>query len=76
VREGVIDAQWADNMVAQFTSLLEGEFEAAKSYLPNKADWFEGRWAGLGKPGTPETERRNVVTCHRRGRRSARSAKC
>jgi 2-oxoglutarate dehydrogenase E1 component len=62
VREGVIDAQWADNMVAQFTSLLEGEFEAAKSYLPNKADWFEGRWAGLGKPGTPETERRNVVT--------------
>ncbi|CAA9546170.1 MAG: 2-oxoglutarate dehydrogenase E1 component [uncultured Sphingosinicella sp.] len=46
----------------QFTKLLEGEFEAAKTYLPNKADWFEGRWTGLGKPGTPETERRNVQT--------------
>jgi 2-oxoglutarate dehydrogenase E1 component len=61
-REGVIDANWVDNYIAQFTALLEGEFEAAKSYLPNKADWFEGRWAGLGKPDTPETERRNVAT--------------
>ena len=26
------------------------EFEAALSYLPNKADWFEGRWSGLGAP--------------------------
>jgi 2-oxoglutarate dehydrogenase E1 component len=42
--------------------MLEDEFEAAKSYLPNKADWFEGRWSGLGKPDTPETERRNVST--------------
>ena len=23
------------------------------SYLPNKADWFEGRWAGLGRPDEP-----------------------
>jgi 2-oxoglutarate dehydrogenase E1 component len=62
VREGVVDRAWIDANVAQFTLLLEGEFEAARTYLPNKADWFEGRWAGLGRPGTPETERRNVVT--------------
>jgi 2-oxoglutarate dehydrogenase E1 component len=61
-REGVIDADWVEGVVTQFTSLLEGEFEAAKSYIPNKADWFEGRWAGLGKPDTPETGRRNAST--------------
>jgi 2-oxoglutarate dehydrogenase E1 component len=61
-KEGVIDAQWVEQRVAEFTALLEAEFEAAKSYLPNKADWFEGRWAGLGKPDTPETGRRNVST--------------
>jgi 2-oxoglutarate dehydrogenase E1 component len=62
VREGVIDQAGIDRLVDQFTKLLEGEFEAAKTYLPNKADWFEGRWAGLGRPDTPETERRNVPT--------------
>jgi 2-oxoglutarate dehydrogenase E1 component len=62
VAEGVIDQAGVDRLVDQFTKLLEGEFEAAKTYLPNKADWFEGRWAGLGRPGTPETERRNVQT--------------
>ena len=30
---------------------IESEFEAGSSYLPNKADWFEGRWQGLGRPG-------------------------
>ena len=60
--EGVVDQAWIDQQVHQYQTLMEGEFEAAKSYLPNKADWFEGRWAGLNKPATPETERRNVST--------------
>jgi len=62
IREGVIDRAWIDNYINEYTGLLENEFEAAKSYLPNKADWFEGRWSGLGKPATPETGRRNVST--------------
>jgi 2-oxoglutarate dehydrogenase E1 component len=62
IAEGVVDQAWVDAQVAQFTQLLEGEFEAARSYLPNKADWFEGRWAGLNRPATPETARRNVQT--------------
>jgi len=62
VDEGVIGADWLDRHEAAFTAQLEEEFEAAKTYLPNKADWFEGRWAGLGRPDTPETERRNVDT--------------
>ncbi len=62
VEEGVIDAGWVEERVAAFTASLEREFEAARSYLPNKADWFEGRWTGLGRPDTPETERRNATT--------------
>jgi 2-oxoglutarate dehydrogenase E1 component len=62
VAEGVVDRAWIDGRIADFTASLENEFEAAKTYLPNKADWFEGRWQGLGRPDTPETERRNVAT--------------
>jgi 2-oxoglutarate dehydrogenase E1 component len=61
-QEGVIPEGWVDGEVAAFTTLLEGEFEAAKSYLPNKADWFEGAWTGLGRPTSAITERRNVAT--------------
>jgi 2-oxoglutarate dehydrogenase E1 component len=62
VEQGVVDPAWTDGQVARFTAILEEEFEAAKTYLPNKADWFEGRWAGLGRPDTPESGRRNVAT--------------
>ena len=41
---------------------LEEEFQAAVSYLPSKADWFEGRWAGLGRPDEPVLGRRNIAT--------------
>src|SRR3546814_20224000 len=56
--EGEVDQAWNEAHVAQFTELLEGEFEAAKSSLPNKPDWFGGRWSGLRKPPGPDTERR------------------
>lgn len=60
--EGVIDAGWADARRAEFVAYLEGEFEAAKSYKPNKADWFAGRWSGLYAPTDPEGARRNIAT--------------
>jgi 2-oxoglutarate dehydrogenase E1 component len=62
VKEGVLDRAWIDRRIAEFTASLEKEFETARNYLPNKADWFEGRWSGLGRPDTPETERRNAPT--------------
>ncbi|MEO5578740.1 MAG: 2-oxoglutarate dehydrogenase E1 component, partial [Sphingomicrobium sp.] len=62
IAEGVIDAAWVEARTAEFTALLEGEFTAGANYLPNKADWFEGRWSGLGKPGEPVDARRNVNT--------------
>jgi 2-oxoglutarate dehydrogenase E1 component len=45
--EGVLDAGEGDQMVAQFMSKLDEEFEASASYKPNKANWLEGRWEGL-----------------------------
>lgn len=62
IEQGVVDRAWIDGNIAQFTALLEGEFEAGASYKPNKADWFAGRWSGLHAPADPETARRNIET--------------
>ena len=62
VAEGVIDDGAVAAHVAEFTKLLEGEFEAGTSYKPNKADWFAGRWSGLHAPADSESARRNVET--------------
>ena len=62
VEQGVIDEGERDKLCAEFVDTLEQEFEAAKSYKPNEADWFGGRWTGLNKPADPETARRNIDT--------------
>lgn len=46
--DGVIEPGGGDRMVEEFHAQLDTEFEAAKSYRPNKADWLEGRWANIG----------------------------
>jgi 2-oxoglutarate dehydrogenase E1 component len=35
-------------MQAEFRALLEEEFAAGESYRPNRADWLDGRWSGIG----------------------------
>src|SRR5690349_18138620 len=62
IDEGVVDQAWIDKTTADYVAHLEEEFQAAVSYLPNKADWFEGRWAGLGRPDEPVLGRRNTQT--------------
>jgi 2-oxoglutarate dehydrogenase E1 component len=62
IEQKVIDRAWIDDNIKQFTTLLEGEFEAGAGYKPNKADWFAGRWSGLHAPADPETARRNLTT--------------
>ena len=62
IAEGVVDQAWIEQHTKEYIALLEEEFEAAVSYLPNKADWFEGRWAGLGRPDEPVLGRRNIAT--------------
>jgi 2-oxoglutarate dehydrogenase E1 component len=47
VAEGLLRDEEVERLDGDFHSRLEAEFEAAKSYRPNKADWLEGAWAGL-----------------------------
>jgi 2-oxoglutarate dehydrogenase E1 component len=47
VAEGVLGAEEGERMVADFVAHLESQFEAAKGYKPNKADWLEGKWTGI-----------------------------
>ncbi|HKP33276.1 MAG TPA: 2-oxoglutarate dehydrogenase E1 component, partial [Sphingomicrobium sp.] len=62
IGEGVVDQPWIDRATKDYVAHLEEDFEGAVSYLPNKADWFEGRWAGLGRPDEPVLGRRNIAT--------------
>lgn len=62
IGEGVVDEDWIKDTTDEFNAMLDEEFEAGKSYLPNKADWFGGRWEGLGMPPDPETARRGVTS--------------
>ncbi|MEZ5694957.1 MAG: 2-oxoglutarate dehydrogenase E1 component [Sphingomonadaceae bacterium] len=62
ISEGEIVTGYATQLREEIDELLSAEFEAAKSYKANEADWFAGRWSGLHKPADPETARRNVHT--------------
>ncbi len=47
VSEGAVTEAEIAGMQDQFNKLLDQEFDASKSHLPNRADWLDGRWAGL-----------------------------
>ncbi len=51
VKDGLIPEGEIEDMKAAFQARLNEEFEAAKDYKPNKADWLDGRWAHLGRHG-------------------------
>lgn len=48
IEEGVVDADEAECMRAAFREHLDEEFKNSDSFKPNKADWLDGRWSGLG----------------------------
>jgi 2-oxoglutarate dehydrogenase E1 component len=56
VEAGVLGEGEAEALASRFVAELEAQFEAAKSYRPNKADWLEGAWAGLEE--APNDDRR------------------
>jgi 2-oxoglutarate dehydrogenase E1 component len=47
VRDGLIPEGEIEDMKAAFQARLNEEFEAGKAFLPNKADWLDGRWKNL-----------------------------
>ncbi|MDJ1157362.1 2-oxoglutarate dehydrogenase E1 component [Chelatococcus sp. SYSU_G07232] len=47
VAEGVVTEAEVEEQKATWKAKLESEYEAGQAYKPNKADWLDGRWAGL-----------------------------
>ena len=47
VGEGLITEGEVDKLRGDWRHRLEAEFEAGQGYKANKADWLDGRWAGL-----------------------------
>ncbi|MGE3745767.1 MAG: 2-oxoglutarate dehydrogenase E1 component, partial [Sphingomonadaceae bacterium] len=62
VAEGVISETEADETAKKFVAALEDDFDAAKGFRVNKADWFEGDWSGFAAPRELITERRAADT--------------
>ncbi len=50
VAERVVTQEEADALRGDFRKFLDDEFEAAKSFKPNKADWLDGQWSGMVHP--------------------------
>ena len=46
--EGVVPLEESQRMQTSFRAHLEEEFATADNFRPNKADWLDGRWAGMG----------------------------
>jgi 2-oxoglutarate dehydrogenase E1 component len=47
IADGVVTEGEVDKMKADWRARLDAEFEAALGYKANKADWLDGRWAGM-----------------------------
>jgi 2-oxoglutarate dehydrogenase E1 component len=62
IEQGMVDQPWIEAATRDYVAHLEQQFQGAVTYAPNKADWFEGRWAGLGRPDEPVLGRRNIAT--------------
>jgi len=54
--EGVLKEDEAKGKFAELKAFFEKQYEAAKTFRPNKADWLEGQWAGFeqGKGEHPD----------------------
>ena len=48
LKEGLVSKEEIDGLQAKFRDFLEEEFLAGETYRPNRADWLDGRWSGIG----------------------------
>ncbi len=46
--EGVVSTEDFERIKSALRSQLDEEFASADAYKPNKADWLDGRWSGMG----------------------------
>ena len=61
VAEGTVTQDEVDGWLSEFETLLQDEFEAGKTWHAEKADWLDGKWAGLALP-KGEERRGNTAT--------------
>ena len=62
VSEAVMSEAEVQAMTDGFIAGLEADFEAAKAFKADNAQWFGGRWVGLHQPADPVTARRGAET--------------
>jgi len=62
VEEGVLTAGDIDSMKADFRKRLDDAFAGSDSYKANKADWLDGRWAGMKAATTIDDDPRRGLT--------------
>jgi 2-oxoglutarate dehydrogenase E1 component len=58
IEEGVIKEAEFEAMKAAYRKRLDDDFSAAETYKANKADWLDGRWAGMKSAKDHEEPRR------------------
>ncbi len=58
IEEGIVTQGEVDKMRADWRHRLDAEYEAGQSYVPNKADWLDGRWAGFKAAQDNDDDRR------------------
>ena len=62
IAEGLVTLGEVDKMRGDWRHRLEAEHEAGQAYRPNKADWLDGRWAGLSTGSNALDEARRGET--------------
>jgi 2-oxoglutarate dehydrogenase E1 component len=62
IADGVVSEAEVEGMRSAFRAKLDSELEIALGYKPNKADWLDGRWAGLKAARTDEDDARRGST--------------
>jgi 2-oxoglutarate dehydrogenase E1 component len=61
VSEGTVTEAEVEKMRADWRAKLEIEFEAGAGYKANKADWLDGRWAGMKSAADADDPRRGTT---------------
>src|ERR1043165_9731596 len=61
IADGVISEGEVEKAKAGWRARLDAELEAGSGYKPNKADWLDGKWAGMKLADQEEDPRRGVT---------------
>lgn len=62
VKSGMMNEDQVEADVKSFKDMLTGEFDAANSFKPNKADWLEGKWTSMSVAETGPRRGKTAIT--------------